>query len=140
MKEARLFRIIHHAASYHLIRPGLDFFWRSFCPVGLQPCSDHIIRFCGLNGGFELLAIDAFETEEHVIQRAIVMIFAGRSRQAGAAFVNRAFGNGKAGETGARAMRGLFGQIAVNDGCVHKWDLSRWIVLEIYFRFQLWAW
>jgi len=29
-----------------------------------------------LNGGFELRAVDALETEEHVVQRTIIMIFA----------------------------------------------------------------
>jgi hypothetical protein len=61
-------------------------------------------NFRGPNGCFKLAAIDAFETEEHVIQWTIVMILAERSCHACAT-----------GDTGARAMRSLFGQTPVND-------------------------
>ena len=113
-----LFGIFHRAAGFHFIRPGLDFSRRFRRAVGLQPGADVFIIFRGLNGGFELLAGDALETEEQVVQRTIVMIFAGRSRQAGAAFVNGTAGDRKSGDAFARAVRGLFGQVPGNDGCV----------------------
>jgi hypothetical protein len=47
------------------------------------------------------------------------MIFAELSGDAGAAFISGAVGDGESGGAFARAMRGLFGQVAVNDGCVH---------------------
>src|ERR1017187_3063730 len=71
-----LFRIFHHAAGFHFIGPGLDFSRRFLGAVGQQPAADILIIFCGLNGGLELPAVDALETEEHVVQRTIVMIFA----------------------------------------------------------------
>lgn len=106
-----LFRIFHQAAGFHIIRPGLDFNRRFRRAVGLQPDADVFIIYRGLNGGFELLAIDALETEEQVVQRTIIMIFARRSRQAGAAFVNGTAGNRESGDAFARTVRGLFGQV-----------------------------
>jgi hypothetical protein len=76
-----------------------------------------------LHGGFELAAGDALETEEQVVQRTIIMIFAERSRQAGAAFVNGTDCNRESGDTFARTVRGLFGQIPVNDGGVDIFSL-----------------
>jgi hypothetical protein len=48
------------------------------------------------------------------------MIFAEGSGQAGTAFINSTAGDGKSGDAFARAMRGLFGEVSVNDGCVHN--------------------
>ena len=111
MKKARFLRILHRAAGLHFVRPGFDFHRRFLRAVGLQPGADVFVIFRGLNGGFELAAVDALETEEHVVQRTIVMIFAERSRDAGAAFVNGAAGDGKSGDAFARAVRSLFGQV-----------------------------
>ncbi len=130
-----LFRIFHQAAGFHFIRPGLDFSRRSRRAVRLQPGADVFIIFRGLNGGFELLAVDALETEEQVVQRTIVMIFAQRSRQAGAAFVNSTAGDRESGDAFARAVRGLFGQVSGDDGGVHNFIVFLvWLIAwEIYF-------
>jgi hypothetical protein len=47
------------------------------------------------------------------------MIFAQRSRQAGAAFVNGATGDRESGDAIARTVRGLFGQVSGDDGGIH---------------------
>src|ERR1017187_677507 len=124
-----LFRIFHQTAGFHFIRPGLDFNRRFRRAAGLQPGADVFIIFRGLNGGFELLAIDALETEEQVVQGTIVMIFAQRSRQAGAAFVNSTAGDRESGDAFARAVRGLFGQVSGDDGGVHNFTIFLvWLV------------
>jgi len=115
-EASALFRIFHQAVGFHFIRPGLDFNRRSRRAVGLQPGADVFIILRSLNGGFELFAGDALETEEQVVQRTIVMIFAQRSRQAGAAFVNGTAGDRESGDAFARAVRGLFGQVPVMMG------------------------
>ncbi len=48
------------------------------------------------------------------------MIFAQLASEAGAAFIGGAVGDGESGDAGARAVRGLLGQVTVNDGCVHN--------------------
>src|SRR3984957_20597494 len=118
-EESALLRILHHAAGLHFIRPCFDF-GRSFRrAVGLQPGADIFIIFRGLNGGIELAAVDAFESEEHVVQWTIVMIFAQLTGDAGAAFIRGAVGDGESCDAFAWAVRGLLGQVTVNDGCVH---------------------
>jgi hypothetical protein len=124
-EERALFRILHQAAGLHFIRPGFDFNRCFRRAVGSQPCADVFIIFRGLNGGFELLTGDALETEEHVVERAIIMIFAQRSRQAGAAFVNSAAGDGESGDAFARTMRRFLGQVSRNDWCGHICELMR---------------
>jgi hypothetical protein len=56
------------------------------------------------------------------------MIFAQRSRQAGAAFVNGTAGDRESGDAFARAVRGLFGQVSGDDGGVHNF-----IVFLVWF-------
>ena len=118
-EEGAFFRVFHRAARFHFIRPSFDFCRRFRRTVGLQPSADVFVIFRGLNGGFEVIAVDAFETEEHVVQRTIVMIFAQLARDAGAAFIRGALGDGESGDAFARAVRRLFGQIPVNDRCAH---------------------
>jgi len=57
------------------------------------------------------------------------VIFAERSRQAGAAFVNGPAGNRESGDAIARAVRGFFGQVSVNDECFHifNFDIFIWL-------------
>jgi len=66
-----------------------------------------LIIFRGANGGFELSAVDALETEEQVVQRTIVMIFAQLSGKAGAAFIGGAVGDGESADAVARGCAGL---------------------------------
>jgi len=108
-EERALFWVLHRAAGFRFIRPGFDFSRRLGRAVGLQPGADLLIIRRSLHGGFELLAGNALEAEEHIVQRTIVMIFAQRSRQAGAALIDGAAGDGEPGEAFARAVRGLFG-------------------------------
>ena len=115
-----LFGILHHAAGFHFIRSDFDFGRRSCRAVRLQPGADIFILFRGLNGCFELRAVDALETEKHVVQRTIIMIFAQCSCQAGAAFVHGTAGDGESGDTFTRAVRGLFSQISIDDAGIHN--------------------
>lgn len=124
-------RIFHRAARFHLIRPGFDFERRFRGAVGLQPGADILIIGRGLNSGFELLAGDALEVEEHIVQRTIVMIFAQRPRQAGATFVNGTADDRESGQALARAVRGLFGQVSGDNGGIHNFNHARalvWVV------------
>jgi len=79
-----------------------------FVPLASKPGADVLINFSRLNGGFELRAGDALETEEHVVERTIVMIFAQRSGDAGAAFIRGAVGDDESAGAFTRAVRGLF--------------------------------
>jgi hypothetical protein len=57
------------------------------------------------------------------------MIFAQRTRQAGAAFINGTAGDYKSGDAFARAVRSLFGQVSGDDGSVHiSTVLLDWLV------------
>lgn len=113
-------RIFHQTAGFHFVRPGFDFRRRFRRAIGLQPGADVLIVFRGLNGSLELLAGDAFERKEHIIERTIVMIFAEGTRQAGAAFINGTGGNHKSSDAYTRAVRGLFGEVSGNDGGGHN--------------------
>ena len=104
-----LFRIFHRAFAFHVIRPVLNFRWRLGCAVGQQPDTDLVIIFRGFNSGCELLAGDALKTEELVVQRTIVAIFAERAGQTGAAFVHRPTRDGESADAFARTVRCLFG-------------------------------
>jgi hypothetical protein len=128
-----LLRIFHRAASFHFVRPRFDFQRCLLCSVGLQPGANVFIIFRSLNRGFELAAVDALETEKHVVQRAVIMIFAELARQAGAAFVNRAAGDGESGDAFTRAVRSLFGQIELKDGWIHIFKLLLIRAGDCYF-------
>jgi hypothetical protein len=123
-----LFGIFHHAVSLGCVRPSFNFTGRFLCAIGQQPSADVFIIFRGLNGRFKLAAVDAFETEKHVVQRTIIMILAERPRHARAAFVNGTAGNGKAFDAFARTVRGLFGQVPVNDRCAHNFKFFGLVV------------
>ena len=111
--------IFNRAGGFHFIRPHFDFSRRSDDAMGQQPVANVFVSCRSLNDGFELFAGNAFETEEHIVQRTIVIICAGRSRHAGATFIYSTAGDGESGDAFARTMRGLFGQVAVNDGSSH---------------------
>jgi hypothetical protein len=51
------------------------------------------------------------------------MIFAELARQAGAALVNGAAGDGKSGDAFAWAVRSLLGQVEIKDGWIHIFKL-----------------
>ena len=120
LNEVRaLFRNLHQAAGLRFIRPRFDFSRRLRRAVGLQPGADVFIIRRSLNGGFELLAGDTLEAEEQIVQRTIVMIFAQRTRQAGAAFIDGTAGDHESGDAFARAARGLFGQVSGNYRGIH---------------------
>ena len=108
-KMIALLRIFHRAAGFLIIRPILDLRCRLFRAVGQQPGADFVIIFRDFYGGGELVAGDALEAEELLVQRTIVVIFAERARQAGAAFIHRPAGDGKSTDTFARTVRGLLG-------------------------------
>jgi len=118
-KAGAFLRIFHRAAGFLIIRPILDFRWRLSRAVGQQPGANVVIIFRDLDGGFELVAGDALETEEPVVQWTIVVIFAERTRQTGAAFVHGPARDGESADAFPRTVRRLLGQVPVNDGCVH---------------------
>ena len=86
-KVSSLLRVFHQAVAFLIIRPVLDFRRRLFRAMVQQPGADLVIILCSFYGGGELVAGDALEAEELVVQRTVVMIFAERARQAGATFV-----------------------------------------------------
>jgi hypothetical protein len=57
------------------------------------------------------------------------VVFAGFARQAGAAFVNSTAGNRESGYPFAGTVRGLPGQVSVNDRCVHIYSLIGLVVV-----------
>jgi hypothetical protein len=87
-----------------------------------------------------LPAVNALETEKHIVQRAIVMVFSEFSRQAGAALVSRAAGDGESTNAFARTVWGLFGQVSVNDRRVHNLFFGLSCVVEIIFYFVACEW
>ena len=104
-----LLRIFHQAVGFLVIRPVLDFRRRLRRAIGQEPGADLIIILRDLDCGCELFAGDALEAEELVIQRAIVVVFARRAGQTGAAFIHRPAGDGESADAFARTVRRLLG-------------------------------
>jgi len=111
---------LHGTAGLHFIGPCFNFRRRLRMTMRKQPCADFFVGLGGFHGGFELLARYAFEREEHVIQRTIVMIFTQGSGCAGSALVYSATGDGKACDTVARAVRSFMSKVEVDDGGIHN--------------------
>lgn len=119
-KMIALLRIFHRAAGFLIIRPVLDLRRSLRRAISQQPGADFVIIFRDLYGGCKLVAGDALETEKLFVQRTVVVVFTERARQAGAAFVNSAAGDDESSEARARTVRGLFGQVTVNDWSIHN--------------------
>jgi hypothetical protein len=77
----------------------------------------------------ELLAGDAFEAEQQIIQRTIVMIFTQRSRKARPAFIKGTPGDGESCEAFARTARGFFGEVSGDHG-----DARNVIIFHVWFK------
>jgi hypothetical protein len=79
-EELLLFGMIVKAACLNLISPAFDFL-RCFLFACLVKPFDYFLVACALfDLRFEIVALHAFETKDHVIQRTIEVILANISR------------------------------------------------------------
>src|SRR5438067_11755517 len=83
-------RILFH----YFLTPGTLFFFAFRSAVAINPCRDFGIACAGLDECLEIIALNALETEEHVIERTIEMVFADIAPKQRTAFIDRASQNG----------------------------------------------
>src|SRR5205085_2565521 len=86
-KPIAFFRIVIRIRSLDLIAPGLHFLWRLFLAVAIEPGRHFFLARAFLDLRLEVVALHPLETEEHVIERTIEMVFADISSQKSAALV-----------------------------------------------------
>jgi hypothetical protein len=82
-------RIIIRAGSFDFIAPGFHFFRRFLFAVAIKPFRHLFVTGALLHFRFEVVAFHAFEAKEHVVERAIEMVFANVPGDEGATFIER---------------------------------------------------
>jgi hypothetical protein len=87
--------------------------------VVVEPVRHFLIGRAFLDFRFEIVALHALETEKHVIEGTIEMIFANVAAQQRATFVVGAAQNDVAANAHPRAARRFLRKILAPDLCVH---------------------
>ena len=100
--------MIVETACFHLFGPAFDFFRHFLFAALIEPLDHLLITRALLDLRFEIGAVHAFETKEHVIKRTIEMIFADVPCHERAAFVDGAAKNGVAANSNVRTARRFF--------------------------------
>jgi hypothetical protein len=104
-EEIALFWVAVKTASLHLFGPAFGFLWSFLLAACIEPF-DHLLVACALlDLRFEIVARYALEPEEHVVERAIEVVFADIPRHERATFINRASKNCIAANANARTAR-----------------------------------
>src|SRR5439155_195636 len=85
------------------------FFFAFRSAVAIDPFRNFVIACAGLDESFEIIALNALETEEHVIERTIEMVFADVAPKQRTAFIDRAPQNGVAAHPRFRTARRFLG-------------------------------
>ena len=107
-KEIALLRIVVETAGLHLFGPSSDFL-RRFRLAALSEPFDNLLVACSLlDLRFEIISPYAFESEEHVIERTVEVIFADVPGHECSAFVDRAAKYRVTSDANAWTARWLF--------------------------------
>ena len=118
-EEFALFRMVVETARLYLFGPPSYFRWRLFLAALIEPL-DYLLVACALlDLRFEIVALHALETEKHVIERTIEMIFPDIPGDQGATFINSAAEDCVTADPDSRTSRRLLGQILTHDVFVH---------------------
>ena len=123
-KEIAFFRMIVEAACLDLVSPMVDFVRRLLFARLMKPFDDFMVACALLDLRSEIVAFYTFETEEHVIERTIEVIFANISTYLGATLINRAAKDCVTANANARTAWGLFPQIFSSDFLFHVLGVS----------------
>src|SRR6478736_6357374 len=86
-------RIVVIIYLQHFLTPGALFLLAFRSPAAMDPFRDFIIARAGLDERFEIIALNALETKEHVIERTIEMVFADIAPKQRPTFIVRAAQN-----------------------------------------------
>src|SRR6266487_3613672 len=92
-EEIALLRMVVETARLHFVSPTFDFLCRFLFAALIEPFGNFLVACALLDLRFEIVAFHTFETEEHVIERTIEVIFANISGHQRAAFIDRAAKN-----------------------------------------------
>src|SRR5205823_6585541 len=98
-------RIVIRICLQHFLTPSAPFLLAFRRPAAIDPFRDFIIAGASLDERFEIIALNALEPEEHVIERTIEMIFADVAPKQRTAFIDRAPQNGVAAHPRFRTAR-----------------------------------
>jgi hypothetical protein len=107
-KEIALLRIVVETAGLRLFGPSSDFLRRFRLAASMEPFDNLLVACSLLDLRFEIISPYAFESEEHVIERTIEVIFADVPGHECPAFVDRAAQNRVAADANARTAWCLF--------------------------------
>src|SRR6476646_8586513 len=98
-------RIVVIIYFQHFLTPSALFLLAFPRPAAINPFRDFIIARAGLDERLEIVALNPLETEEHVIERTIEMIFPDVAPKQRTAFIDRATHNGVTAHTRFRTAR-----------------------------------
>src|SRR5207249_779819 len=107
-EEFAFFRMIVETARLDFFSPPFDFLRRFLFAARVKPLDHLLVTRALLDLRFEILALHALETEQHVIERTIEVVFADLPRHQRAAFIDGASKNGEAADSNARTPRCFF--------------------------------
>src|SRR5213592_4440698 len=107
-EEIALFWMVIEAAGLHFFSPASDFLCRFLLAVLIEPFDDLLVPCSRLDLRFEIVALYAFETEKHIVERTIKMVLADVPRHQGAALINCPAKNRVTPDANARTARRLF--------------------------------
>ena len=89
----------------YLLDPTFDFPRRFLFAAWIEPFDHLLVARALLNLGFEIVILHTFETEQHIIERTIEMMFADVPRHERAAFIDGAAKDGIAAYSNTRTPR-----------------------------------
>src|SRR5437660_5965802 len=98
-------RIVIRICLQHFLTPDSLFLLAFRRPAAIDPFRDFIIARSGLDERFEIIALNALEPEEHVIERTIEMVFADIAPKQRPTFIDRAAQNDVTAHTRFRTAR-----------------------------------
>jgi hypothetical protein len=83
-----LFRMLVETACLCFVSPTFNLFGHFLFATLIEPFHDFLVACALLDLHFEILALHTFETEEHIIERTVEVIFANISRYQSAALID----------------------------------------------------
>ena len=98
-------RIVVIILFHHFLTPGSLFFCAFRNAVAIEPFGNVLIAGAGFDERLEVVALNALEPKEHVIERTIKMVFADVPPKQRTAFVDRAPQNGVTADPRFRTAR-----------------------------------
>src|SRR5438067_5414184 len=98
-------RVVVRILFRHILIPSALFLFAFWSAVAIDPFRNFVIARAGLDESFEIIALNTLETEEHVIERTIEMVFADVAPKQRPTFIDRAAQNDVTAHTRFRTAR-----------------------------------